>query len=154
MSIDSIGSFSGGWARRAMTKDASSDWLTPQANVTAEGGIVEYCPNSQLCVIVLQSAVNAELGYTRFNGVNFDYQYSVAGRKNYAVGGTVTYGYFGIGAVPGIYLAHDGDIRQVLYGEGQLSPATLLKLEGYLAHDGDIESLLPLDHPYRNDPPE
>lgn len=149
------GSNASGWSRVTMNNNGGVSWLENQANVSSEGALVDLNPNNQLTLIVFQSSVGASAGYARFNGTPYNYRYSVPGIRDFSVGGSTLYGYFGIGAAPVITgTTIRGNIRHVLYGEGQLSPATLLKLEGYLAHDGDIESLLPLDHPYRNNPPE
>lgn len=149
------GSNASGWSRVVMNSAGGGSWLEQQANVISEGSLVDLNPNNQLTLIVFQSVVDSEAGYSRFNGTPYNYRYSVPGIRDYTVGGSTLYGYFGIGAAPAlINTTIRGNVRQVLYGEGKLSPATLLKLEGYLAHDGDIESLLPLDHPYRNNPPE
>lgn len=139
MELGSIGSSIAGWSMRTMCGNGAA-WGDQQANVPFFGSPVVPQPNSQLVVFILQSNLGGSGGYARVNGVEYNFQPPPFGAKTFNVGGSaVTSGYFTIGAA-GVTnnTTTRANIRQVLYGEGQLSAANLEKLEEFLYEDGGL----------------
>lgn len=58
-----------------------------------------------------------------------------------------------IGAYPVPFVEFDGLIGEVIIIDGLLSDADRQRVEGYLAHKWGTAALLPLGHPYKDNPP-
>lgn len=96
-------------------------------------------------------------GYTRIDGVAHNYRDYLATLKTYSpAGGTVAGNdcYFGLGCAASVANSQMyGGMRAAAFGEGVMTQADMLKVEGILAHDAGIQANLPADHPYKLTPP-
>ena len=70
--------------------------------------------------------------------------------------GTLTLDRFAVGGIMRSTPANrfNGEISEIIIGNGDLSLAARRQLEGYLAHRWQLDSLLPIDHPYKSAPPQ
>lgn len=137
--MGSNGSSLAGWSMRTMCGDGTT-WGDQQVNAPLPAGPSVPQPNSQLLVFILQSNLGGSGGFASVNGVEYNFQPFGLGAKVFDVGGDpVSVGYFTIGAVGSTFgTTTRANIRQVLYGEGQLSAANLEKLEEFLYEDGGL----------------
>jgi hypothetical protein len=139
LEMGSNGSSLSGWSMRTMCGSGTT-WGDQQVNAALPIGPATPQPNSQLLVFILQSNLGGSGGYARIDGVEYNFQPFGLGAKVFNVGvDPVSVGYFTIGAVGSTFgTTTRANIRQVLYGEGQLSALNLENLEDFLYEDGGI----------------